>query len=178
MEQRLAALKKGARVNLEQPLTAGKEFGGHFVLGHVDTTDKSLHLTSEGENWWLGVEVPEISRATSCRKLHPIDGISLTVVVGRTHRRSCRNPLHLRAHQFTRTATPGDAVTVEGDVLGKICRTLHGSAWNTTRYPHFRKKHLSTGSEGHQAAHALWLSLRANKRPTQPQSIALTHPLL
>jgi len=30
-------LKKVARVNLEQPLTAGKEFGGHFVLGHVDT---------------------------------------------------------------------------------------------------------------------------------------------
>src|SRR6266478_996557 len=32
------ALKKGSRVNLEQPLTAGKEFGGHFVLGHVDAT--------------------------------------------------------------------------------------------------------------------------------------------
>src|SRR4051812_26382673 len=26
-------LQIGARVNLEQPLTAGKEFGGHFVLG-------------------------------------------------------------------------------------------------------------------------------------------------
>src|SRR5271163_743453 len=25
------ALKKGSQVNLEQPLTAGKEFGGHFV---------------------------------------------------------------------------------------------------------------------------------------------------
>src|SRR5450432_3789792 len=24
----------GTIVNLEQPLTAGKEFGGHFVLGH------------------------------------------------------------------------------------------------------------------------------------------------
>src|SRR5437879_8868578 len=40
-------LKKGARVNLEQPLTAGKEFGGHFVLGHVDTIDrKSTRLNS------------------------------------------------------------------------------------------------------------------------------------
>src|SRR5271168_4118993 len=28
--------KAGAMVNLEQPLTAGKEIGGHFVLGHVD----------------------------------------------------------------------------------------------------------------------------------------------
>src|SRR5580704_7903163 len=32
-----AGLQPEARVNLEQPLTAGKEFGGHFVLGHVDT---------------------------------------------------------------------------------------------------------------------------------------------
>jgi len=38
-------LKKGARVNLEQPLTAGKEFGGHFVLGHVDTVGRVTHLT-------------------------------------------------------------------------------------------------------------------------------------
>src|SRR5258707_15116152 len=45
-------LKKGARVNLEQPLTAGKEFGGHFVLGHVETIGRGTHLTPEGENWW------------------------------------------------------------------------------------------------------------------------------
>ncbi len=31
-------LREGVRVNLEQPLVAGKEFGGHFVLGHVDAT--------------------------------------------------------------------------------------------------------------------------------------------
>ncbi len=51
-------LKKGARVNLEQPLTAGKEFGGHFVLGHVDTIGRVTHLTPEGDNWWFGVQVP------------------------------------------------------------------------------------------------------------------------
>ena len=53
------ALKKGSRVNLEQPLTAGKEFGGHFVLGHVDGTGRVAHLRPEGENWWYAVEVPE-----------------------------------------------------------------------------------------------------------------------
>src|SRR5579884_4006803 len=30
------SLKAGALVNLERPLTAGAELGGHFVLGHVD----------------------------------------------------------------------------------------------------------------------------------------------
>src|SRR5260370_25329042 len=52
-------LKKGARVNLEQPLTAGKEFGGHFVLGHVDTIGRVSHLTPEGDNLWFCVEGPE-----------------------------------------------------------------------------------------------------------------------
>src|SRR5262249_16791205 len=33
-----AAPRNGARVNLEQPLKAGKELGGHLVLGHVDAT--------------------------------------------------------------------------------------------------------------------------------------------
>ena len=52
--------KAGVRVNLEQPLTAGKEFGGHFVLGHVDTVGRVVRLEPEGENWWYGVEVPVI----------------------------------------------------------------------------------------------------------------------
>ena len=52
--------KRGTRVNLEQPMTAGKEFGGHFVLGHVDTIGRVTRLDAEGENWWYGVEVPEL----------------------------------------------------------------------------------------------------------------------
>jgi len=78
-------LKKGARVNLEQPLTAGKEFGGHFVLGHVDTIGRVTHLTPEGENWWLGVQVPaEFTRYVVPKGSISIDGISLTVAGGGT----------------------------------------------------------------------------------------------
>lgn len=51
--------KEGMRVNLEQPMTAGKEFGGHFVLGHVDTIGRVTRLEPAGDNWWYGVEVPE-----------------------------------------------------------------------------------------------------------------------
>jgi len=29
-------MKPGTRVNLERPLTAMKELGGHFMQGHVD----------------------------------------------------------------------------------------------------------------------------------------------
>src|SRR5579859_253516 len=74
------ALKKGGRVNLEQPLTAGKEFGGHFVLGHVDGTGEVAHLRQEGESWWFGVRVPtEFARYIVPKGSITIDGISLTV---------------------------------------------------------------------------------------------------
>src|ERR1700732_5031366 len=74
------ALQKGARANLEQPLTAGKEFGGHFVLGHVDTIGHVARLDPEGENWWYGVDVPEsFARYMVPQGAITIDGISLTV---------------------------------------------------------------------------------------------------
>src|SRR5690242_6782740 len=55
----LGQWQSGTRVNLEQPLTAGKEFGGHFVLGHVDTIGRVARLAPEGDNWWYAIEVPE-----------------------------------------------------------------------------------------------------------------------
>src|SRR2546427_4849893 len=73
-------LKKGARVNLEQPLTAGKEFGGHFVLGHVDTIGRVTQLNPEGENWGFGVEVPEeFAHYVVPRGSITVDDLSLTV---------------------------------------------------------------------------------------------------
>jgi riboflavin synthase len=113
-------LKKGARVNLEQPLTAGKEFGGHLVLGHVDTIGRVTHLTPEGENWWFGVQVPaEFARYVVPKGSITIDGISLTVA-------RCRNNVaevavipYTYEHTNIRDRQPGDAVNLEGDVIGK-----------------------------------------------------------
>ena len=93
-------LRVGSRVNLEQPLTAGREFGGHFVLGHVDTVGYVTHLTPEGENWWYGVQVPEdFARSIVPKGSVSIDGISLTV-----------------ARWDNKTNV---AVNLEGDILGK-----------------------------------------------------------
>src|SRR6202000_275111 len=54
-----SGLQKGARVNLEQPLTGGKECVGDFVLGHVDTTGRVVGLQSQGESWIYSVQVPD-----------------------------------------------------------------------------------------------------------------------
>jgi riboflavin synthase len=114
------ALVRGSRVNLEQPLTAGKEFGGHFVLGHVDTIGRVTHLMPEGENWWFGVEVPEeFARYIVPKGSIAIDGISLTVA--RWHDRIAEIAIIPFTYLQTnvRHLKPGDAVNLEGDVLGK-----------------------------------------------------------
>ncbi len=113
-------LKKGARVNLEQPLTAGKEFGGHFVLGHVDTIGRVTHLTPEGENWWLGVQIPaEFTRYVVPKGSITIDGISLTVARWRNNLAEVAVIPYTYEHTNIRDRKPDDAVNLEGDVLGK-----------------------------------------------------------
>ena len=123
-----AGLKQGSRVNLEQPLTAGKEFGGHFVLGHVDGIGQVTHLRPEGENWWYAVRVPEdFARYIVPKGSITIDGISLTVA--RWHNFATpqsQNPTveiavvpYTYEHTNLRDRKPGDAVNLEGDILGK-----------------------------------------------------------
>jgi riboflavin synthase len=113
-------LKKGARVNLEQPLSAGKEFGGHFVLGHVDTIGRVTHLTPEGENWWFGVEVPpEFARYVVPKGSITIDGISLTVARWQNNIADVAVIPYTYQHTNIRDRKPGEAVNLEGDILGK-----------------------------------------------------------
>jgi riboflavin synthase len=116
----LGEWQPGLRVNLERPLTAGKEFGGHFVLGHVDTIGRVARLEAEGANWWYGLEVP----ASFTPNIVPqgaiaIDGISLTVA--RWSGLVAEIAIIPFTYEYTniRDKKIGDAVNLEGDVLGK-----------------------------------------------------------
>jgi riboflavin synthase len=122
------APKRSSRVNLEQPLTADQEFGGHFVLGHVDATGRVTHLTQEGESWLYGVEVArDFARYIVPQGSITIDGISLTVA--RWHNfitpGNQRLAVEVAVIPFTYEHTnicdrkPGDAVNLEADILGK-----------------------------------------------------------
>jgi riboflavin synthase len=115
-------LHLGSRVNLERPLTAGKEFGGHFVLGHVDTVGEVTHLTPEGENWWYGIRVPEdFARYIVSKGSISIDGISLTVARWdkKTSIAEAAIIPYTYDHTNVRDRKPGDAVNLEADILGK-----------------------------------------------------------
>jgi riboflavin synthase len=122
------ALQKGARVNLEQPLTTGQEFGGHFVLGHVDGTGDVTSLRREGDNWSYAVRVPEeFARYIVQKGSITIDGISLTVAAWNNFAAPQKHVFTVETaiipytyeHTNIRDRKPGDAVNLEGDILGK-----------------------------------------------------------
>ncbi|HME12487.1 MAG TPA: riboflavin synthase [Candidatus Acidoferrum sp.] len=113
-------LKAGSTVNLEQALTAGKEFGGHIVQGHVDTVGHVTQMQREGENWRMAVQVPEdFARYVVPQGSVTIDGISLTVAGWRNRIAEIAVIPYTYAHTNLCERKPGDAVNLEADVLGK-----------------------------------------------------------
>ena len=117
--------KKGSRVNLEQPLTAGKELGGHFVQGHVDGRGRVTQLhpeAPESNHWRFAVEVPEDFRRYIVPKGSiTIDGISLTVARWDSNTQVAEIAVipYTYGHTTLGDRKPGDCVNLEADVLGK-----------------------------------------------------------
>jgi riboflavin synthase len=115
-------LKKGTLVNLEGAMNPSKELGGHFVLGHVDAVGRVIDLTAEGKTWRLGVEVPEeFARYIVPKGSITIDGISLTIARWNNRTRIAEVAIipYTYEHTNLRGRKSGEAVNLEGDVLGK-----------------------------------------------------------
>jgi riboflavin synthase len=118
-------LKCGARVNLERPLTAGKEFGGHFMQGHVDGIGRVARVDPDGANWWLGVRLPsELLRYVAMKGSIAIDGISLTVANLATDVVEAAIIPFTYANTNLQALRPGDAVNIEVDILAKYLERL------------------------------------------------------
>ncbi len=118
-------MKAGTRVNLERPMAAGDEFGGHFVQGHVDGVGRVTALVPEGENWWLSVRVPdEVARYVAMKGSIALDGISLTVAGW--HEGVVDIAVIPYTYDFTnvKDMAVGDAVNVEADMLAKYIERL------------------------------------------------------
>jgi riboflavin synthase len=116
----LRFLKAGSLVNLERPLRAEGELGGHFVTGHVDGTGKIIRWEKSGADHVLEIAAPaDVLRYVVFKGSIAVDGISLTVA-GVT-KKSFR--LWIIPHTFEvtnlRERKVGDAVNLEADMLGK-----------------------------------------------------------
>lgn len=122
-------LKAGSLVNLERPLRAGGEFGGHFVTGHIDGTGKVLHWEKKGADHLLEVAAPEnVMRYMIEKGSIAIDGISLTVA-GLTNNESFR--VWIIPHTFDvtnlRECKAGGSVNLEADMIGKYAEKFIGA---------------------------------------------------
>jgi riboflavin synthase len=121
----LGEMKTGTRVNLERPLTAMKELGGHFVQGHVDGVACVTRLEPEGANWWFGVRVPaELARYVAMKGSIALDGISLTVAAWHDGIAEIAIIPFTYDHTNLCSLHVGDPVNIECDVLAKYVERL------------------------------------------------------
>jgi len=112
--------KIGSLVNLERPLRAGGELGGHFVTGHVDGLGRITKWERVGRDHMLDIAAPpEVMRYMLYKGSVAVDGISLTVAA--VKKNGFR--IWIIPHTYEITALPdrevGDAVNLEADLLGK-----------------------------------------------------------
>jgi riboflavin synthase len=122
----LADKPLGAEVNLERALALGDRLGGHLVTGHVDARGTVERYEPTGESWTLTVSFPpELAPLLVEKGSIAIDGISLTTF-GVTGDRFCVAVIPETHAQTTLSARrAGDAVNLEGDLIGKyIARHL------------------------------------------------------
>ena len=116
----LQKVRPGSLVNLERPLRAAGELGGHFVTGHIDGVGRIARWERAGQDHMLDIEAPaDVMRYVVFKGSIAVDGISLTVAD--VKRSSFR--IWIIPHTFEVTALRerkvGDAVNLEADLLGK-----------------------------------------------------------
>ena len=112
--------KVGSLVNLERPLRAQSELGGHFVTGHVDGLGKIAKWERVGRDHMLDIVAPaEVMRYMIHKGSVAVDGISLTVAA--VKKTSFRIWIIPHTYEITalRDRKVGDFVNLEADLLGK-----------------------------------------------------------
>ena len=112
--------KPGSLVNLERPLRANAELGGHFVTGHIDALGKIIRWERSGQDHVLDIAAPpEVMRYVISKGSIAVDGISLTVASA--SKKSFRIWIIPRTCENTalKQRKVGDAVNLEADLLGK-----------------------------------------------------------
>lgn len=116
----LGALQVGDPVNLERPMVANGRFGGHVVLGHVDTVGE---IVAPAPN--LVIRLPRqymryLVEKGSCT----IDGISLTVFNLTDDTFEVAVIPHSMDVTTLGVRKPGDKVNIEVDILAKHVERL------------------------------------------------------
>jgi riboflavin synthase len=120
------AFAPGRRVNLERSLALGARLGGHLVQGHVDGVGRVLAVEPRDELVLIDFSLPpEVAEVTVLHGSIPLNGISLTVNALPSDEAAQVSiiPFTL-AHTNLSELAVGEAVNLEGDLIGKFVRRL------------------------------------------------------
>ena len=123
----LGRIRQGSFVNLERPLPANGRLGGHFVLGHVDTTGKVNRIERRKGSWVFRIQFPARFR----KFLIPVgsvavNGVSLTVADLSAASFSVSIIPHTWEVTSFKHLKEDDSVNIEFDVLGKYVLNSRG----------------------------------------------------
>ncbi|HUX60208.1 MAG TPA: riboflavin synthase [Ignavibacteriaceae bacterium] len=121
----LGELKTGGKVNLERSLKADARLGGHFVLGHIDTTGKILDIKELTNSHFIKISFPkEFRQYLIYVGSIAIDGVSMTVAELSEGDFSIGIIPHTWDETIFSTRKKGDTVNLEFDVLGKYVERI------------------------------------------------------
>jgi riboflavin synthase len=110
----------GSLVNLERPLRANGQLGGHFVTGHIDGLGTVTRWERAGQDWVLDIKTSaEVRKYIVFKGSIAVDGISLTVA--KVIKGGFR--IWIIPHTIEITALKdrqaGSQVNLEADIIGK-----------------------------------------------------------
>ncbi len=116
----LGSLKGGSLVNLERAMPANGRFGGHIVLGHVDSTGTIQAIRPEADFSWVSITYPaSLAPYLIHRGSIAVDGISLTIARLEAASFDVQIVPFTWSHTNLRHARIGDRVNLECDMVGK-----------------------------------------------------------
>ena len=125
---------RGRRVNLERAMRAGDRFGGHIVQGHVDGVAQVTGVRLQGDAKLVDLALPAgLAELSVLHGSIAIDGVSLTVndLPGPDSVQLSLIDYTLR-HTTLGELSPGAAVHVEADLVGKYVQRLLASRTQAT----------------------------------------------
>ena len=115
----------GDNVNLERPLKAEERLGGHFVLGHIDTTGTVEEINELSNSHLMKISFPsQFSKYLIFVGSVSIDGTSMTVAQLGENNFSVGIIPHTWKETIFSKKKIGDSVNLEFDVLGKYVERI------------------------------------------------------
>ncbi len=125
----LGRWQRGTQLNLERPLRAGDELGGHVVSGHVDGVGEVVSVTPEHGSARFLFRVPEgLARFVAPKGSIAVDGVSLTVNAVQGALFGVNIIPHTASVTTFGRLAPGDAVNIEIDTLARYVARLQETA--------------------------------------------------